>query len=79
LEPSACSIYREEFSDTVAIVFGNEARGVSEEIATLSDKTITIPRFGSGESLNVAMSAAIILSELARKKDTESGKKGKPR
>jgi TrmH family RNA methyltransferase len=67
LDPAACSIYREEFSAKVVIVFGSEASGVSPALGKLADMSLTIPKFGSGESLNVAMSAAIIFAERARR------------
>ena len=67
LDSAACSIYREEFSAKVVIIFGNEAKGISAEIGRLADTALVIPKTGSGESLNVAMSAAIILAERARK------------
>ena len=47
-----------------ALILGNEARGVSEELRRLADQRITIPRRGAGESLNVAVSAGILLSAL---------------
>jgi TrmH family RNA methyltransferase len=46
------------------LVLGGEARGVSEELLRLADRRITIPRRGAGESLNVAVSAGILLSAL---------------
>jgi len=45
-----------------ALVFGNEAHGISENIITFVDKKITIPKKGNAESLNVAVSAGIIIS-----------------
>ena len=48
---------------------GNEANGISPEIAKLIQTKITIPQFGhnqSTESLNVATATAIILSEFKR-------------
>jgi len=47
-----------------ALILGSEARGVSEELRRLADRRITIPRRGAGESLNVAVSAGILLSAL---------------
>jgi TrmH family RNA methyltransferase len=47
-----------------ALILGGEARGVSEELCRLADRRITIPRRGAGESLNVAVSAGILLSAL---------------
>ena len=48
-----------------AVILGSEARGVSEELRRLADRRITIPRRGAGESLNVAVSAGILLSALS--------------
>jgi TrmH family RNA methyltransferase len=45
-----------------ALILGSEARGVSEGLLRLADQRITIPRRGAGESLNVAVSAGILLS-----------------
>ncbi|MBS1903966.1 MAG: RNA methyltransferase [Bacteroidetes bacterium] len=68
LSPDACSLYSEEFIDKFVIVLGSEAHGASPEALAQADRQIMIPRIGSGESLNVAMSAAIILSENAARK-----------
>lgn len=46
------------------LVFGNEARGVSDEVLSASDERITIPKFGKAESLNVAISCGVLLSFL---------------
>ena len=48
------------------LVLGNEAGGISEENLALLSDTISIPKFGIGESLNVATSAGILLSHLTR-------------
>ncbi|MBI5476600.1 MAG: RNA methyltransferase [Ignavibacteriales bacterium] len=50
------------FPEKAIIVFGNEARGVSAEIQNLSYDSITIPKYGDAESLNVAISCGIILN-----------------
>lgn len=68
LSTDACSLYKEEFEGNCAIVLGSEAHGVSPEVLALADRQIMIPRIGAGESLNVAMSAAIILSEMTARK-----------
>lgn len=47
----------------IVIIFGSEAHGVSSELTKISDATIKIKKFGKAESLNVAVSAGIILSE----------------
>lgn len=56
------NIYRANFNLKTVIIFGSEADGISEELVKLSDKKITIPRFGKAESLNVASATAITLS-----------------
>jgi len=44
-----------------AWIFGNEAGGVGAELAALADKTVSIPIYGSAESLNLATAASICL------------------
>lgn len=62
------SIYELDLSQKVAIVLGNEHRGVSEEASHLADERIMIPMFGMVQSLNVSVAAAIILYEAARQR-----------
>lgn len=62
------SIYELDLSQKVAIVLGNEHRGVSEEASQLADERIMIPMFGMVQSLNVSVAAAIILYEAARQR-----------
>jgi TrmH family RNA methyltransferase len=49
-----------------AWVFGNEARGLPEEIAELADARVRIPIHGGAESLNLAAAAAVCLYASAR-------------
>lgn len=63
------NVYKTELPENGILVMGNEANGISEEIQSISDYTITIPRFGAiqqTESLNVATATAILLSEFRR-------------
>jgi TrmH family RNA methyltransferase len=48
------------------IVFCNEANGPSEEIKKITEFSITIPKYGQAESLNVASASAVILSHFAK-------------
>jgi len=48
-----------------ALVFGHEIRGVTEDVVYLSDACIEIPQYGTKHSFNVAVSAGIVLWELA--------------
>ena len=45
------------------IVFGNESNGISKEIKNVISERITINKIGEAESLNVAVSTAIILNK----------------
>ena len=49
-----------------AWLFGNEARGLSPEVAGLADHRVRIPITGAAESLNLSTAAAICLHETAR-------------
>jgi TrmH family RNA methyltransferase len=49
------------------VILSSEAHGPSVDVLRLSDHRITIPRYGKGESLNVASALAVILSRLAVK------------
>jgi TrmH family RNA methyltransferase len=55
-----------DFTKNVAVIFGNEGHGVSKELLESAEKKLHIPIYGQAESLNVAISAAIILYEAAR-------------
>ncbi|MBQ6296330.1 MAG: RNA methyltransferase [Selenomonadaceae bacterium] len=65
IDSSAEIYYQHNFNKRSAIVFGSEAAGVSKKILDNARK-IFIPMSGHAESLNVATSAAIILSEAVR-------------
>lgn len=51
------------FEDDVALLIGNEARGLSDEVSAKADKLIKIPMEGEVESLNAAVAAAILMYE----------------
>ena len=67
LDDSAEIYFKHNFKKKSAVVFGNEAGGVSEKISKAAKK-IFIPMSGKAESLNVATAAAIIVSEAMRQK-----------
>lgn len=56
----------EIFIQPLALVFGNEVEGVQQKIVSLSDYCLEIPQFGSKHSLNIAVSAGVVLWEAAR-------------
>jgi TrmH family RNA methyltransferase len=57
------SLYETDFRPATAILVGGEGPGLAREIITLADETINIPMYRPVESLNVAVSAALILYE----------------
>ncbi|EKY16860.1 RNA methyltransferase [Capnocytophaga sp. oral taxon 326] len=50
-----------------AIIFGNEVKGVEQEVVSASDEVIEIPQYGTKHSLNISVSAGIVIWELAMK------------
>lgn len=65
LEQTDDSRYLHQFSESgiekAAVVLGNEIHGLSEEILNLMDMCLEIPQFGTKHSLNVAVSAGIVI------------------
>lgn len=61
-------IYKLGFTGSTAIVLGNENRGISEEAARFADERFVIPMYGMVQSLNVSVSAAIIIYEALRQR-----------
>lgn len=60
------NIYTTDKNTSSVLVFSNEANGPTERLLDISDSTITIPKFGDAESLNVATAAAVIISEFVK-------------
>jgi TrmH family RNA methyltransferase len=54
-------------TNKIALVFGNESRGTSQEIDALADEYLSIPKYGQAESLNVAVSFGIIIHDIKTK------------
>lgn len=50
-----------------AFVFGNEVKGVQQEVVSASDYCIEIPQFGTKHSLNIAVSTGVILWDVFKK------------
>jgi tRNA (guanosine-2'-O-)-methyltransferase len=64
----AVDFYKLDFKKKIAIVLGNEHRGVSDEAIKSADKKFKIPMFGMVQSLNVSVAAAIVLYEALRQR-----------
>lgn len=55
-----------DYGEKVALVIGNEANGIDDVIAENSDLLVKIPIYGSAESLNAAISSAILMYEIKK-------------
>jgi tRNA G18 (ribose-2'-O)-methylase SpoU len=51
----------------LAIIFGNEVKGVQQEVVDASDDVIEIPQVGTKHSLNIAVSVGVVLWDLFQK------------
>lgn len=54
-------------NEKIAVIFGNEVTGISEEVLNLCDCIVEIPQMGTKHSLNVAVCGGIVCWELLRK------------
>lgn len=72
------SLFDFDMSGKVALVFGNEHRGVTADAAAAADKCFQIPMRGMVQSLNVSVACAITLYEALRQR-IGSGDAGKSR
>ena len=63
LPPASC----QEEPVGYAVVFGNEVKGVAQPVVDMSDGCIEIPQFGTKHSLNVSVTAGIIVWEFAKR------------
>ncbi len=68
IEQTSGSISLEQFSypasEKIAVVFGNEVEGVSQDVLALCDGCIEIPQAGMKHSLNISVAAGIVLWKL---------------
>jgi tRNA (guanosine-2'-O-)-methyltransferase len=76
LDERATSLEALSFAGKVALVFGNEHRGVSPEALALADATYAIPMRGFVQSLNVSVAAAISLHRAVERREAERGRHG---
>lgn len=65
------NLYDLDLTGKVALILGNEHRGISEEAANLADQRFIIPMYGMVQSLNVSVSAAITIYEALRQRKLE--------
>jgi len=69
LSSDAVSLHDLDLTESVALVFGNEHSGVSEEIIAMADGNFIIPQVGIIKSLNISVACAVTLYEAYRQKN----------
>ena len=68
LSTDAVALHELNLTEPVALVFGNEHSGVSEEIIAMADGNFIIPQVGIIKSLNISVACAVTLYEAFRQK-----------
>lgn len=68
LSSDAISLHEIDFTGKIALVFGNEHSGVSEEILAMADGNFIIPQVGIIQSLNISVACAVSVYEAYRQK-----------
>ena len=69
LSSDAVSLHELNLIEPVALIFGNEHSGVSEEIIAMADGNFIIPQVGIIKSLNISVACAVSLYEAFRQKN----------
>ncbi len=68
LGEETASLYEVDLRKRVALVFGNEHRGVSDEMLEACDERLRIPMVGFVESLNISVACAVSMYEAMRQR-----------
>lgn len=58
--------FKADRNSTYALVFGNEVKGVNQQVVDNCDISLEIPQYGTKHSLNVSVSAGIVIWEFAK-------------
>lgn len=56
-----------EVGKKYAVVFGNEVKGVQQDVVTASDYCVEIPQYGTKHSFNISVSVGIVLWDMFKK------------
>ncbi|MGB6267920.1 MAG: RNA methyltransferase [Olleya sp.] len=59
--------FKVENNQKYALIFGNEVKGVSQEVVFASDVVIEIPQFGTKHSLNISVSCGVVVWDVFAK------------
>jgi tRNA G18 (ribose-2'-O)-methylase SpoU len=60
-------------NEKLAVVFGNEVKGVQQKVVNICNGSIEIPQFGTKHSFNVSVSAGIVLWDISQKMRVVAG------
>ena len=66
-ESISLSVFQPEKGKKIALVFGNEVKGVQQKVVDQCDGSIEIPQYGTKHSFNVSVSAGIVLWDVFQK------------
>lgn len=69
LHEDATPLYKLDLTTSLALLFGNEHSGVSEEVRSHCDGNFLIPQMGMVESLNISVACAVTLYEALRQRE----------
>ena len=69
LSTDAVGLYEIDFTQSIALVFGNEHDGVSDDVRALADGNFIIPQMGIIQSLNISVACAVTIYEAYRQKN----------
>lgn len=64
---NSVSINDMNITNPIAVVFGNEVKGVDQNIIDMSDTCIEIPQYGTKHSLNVSVCGGVVIWEIFKK------------
>ena len=56
--------FKVEENKKYALIFGNEVKGVSQEVVSASDLVLEIPQYGTKHSLNISVSVGVVVWDL---------------
>ncbi len=72
LDSDSVSLYQLDLKQSVALVFGNEHAGISEQVLQYLDGNFIIPQVGMVQSLNISVAVAVTLYEAFRQRENEN-------
>jgi len=73
LEQRSELVYEIDFTKRkLALVFGNESRGVTKDVMALADQIVEIPMSGLVQSLNISVTAAILMYEVTKQRSPDA-------